>query len=500
VNIKKKVRRAFENTTPQDPAFVCSDAEHVKGSVNEMKKPSKFPRLREFAATAAAIALLICVGLGGAALIKSGFTFGPANVGVGSETTAPTETTAPNETIPEEITIHLPDETPNVVNGVYATCENYNFTYYARHNSTDFGFTLITEKPLPEDAYIVLNDIQSECIVRITADNASEGISVIPQVYWFMQEPDKDWAAHWSEMKPILEEINRLTLQAYGADSRVGATIIDPAAARQLAVEEAKYADLFEGKDGYWKDELGKWKDSNPEPLCYSYNVSIIVKNVAKREQLKSMELIAGDMSRTITMENVWLDVFALNQSAYSCNDVDTQTDWEFPANGYYSESSYLSKAFTLAVANQLPCDSGTYSLHTTKFIPKKDITFKGMYVYGDNSRVKVECAEFLIVDDQGNITKTVWTPGTDVTLHKGEKVAMQIYYKDPYTQLMNYNMNAVTILEYECEGELRQWNLRFFAKRGILAPELYLWAFEGLDMKSYYEDYYVPHYYTKTS
>ena len=55
-------------------------------------------------------------------------------------------------------------EVPNVVNGVYATCENYDFTIYKGPVTQPmFEFYLVCEDALPSDATVVLNDVEADC-------------------------------------------------------------------------------------------------------------------------------------------------------------------------------------------------------------------------------------------------------------------------------------------------------------------------------------------------
>lgn len=403
----------------------------------------------------------------------------------------PAETTGPNSTVGSTTpadSLGL-DETPKVVNGVYVTCENYDFTFYQPHNHNSIGFYVITEKPLPEDAHIVLNDITSRCTVRMTDRTDEVCRNLLPEIYWCMKEPNKDWAAHMAEIQRLDAEIQRLTRLAFGKDKpEVGDSVVDKELGEQLLKVKTEYTAL---RKMPYKDEYLAWKNSNPEPVCYFYNVIITINMVTQREQLKSMELVAGDMSRTITMKNVWLDVFAKSFSDYSCPDVDTQTRWKLPVKETDNELEW----FTWARAAELPYGSGPYAPTTSisKFIPKEDMTLKDMYVYGDNSRVKVEWVEFVIINNQGMVTNVKWIPGTEFMLRKGEKVAMRIYHSDPHTQQMYYQMTAMDVLEYECGGETRKWYHRFYATRSVNVPALYLWAFKGLNIDSYYANFYTP-------
>ena len=142
----------------------------------------------------------------------------------------PAETTGPNSTVGSTTpadSLGL-DEIPKVVNGVYVTCENYDFTFYHPHNHNSIGFYVITEKPLPEDAHIVLNDITSRCTVRMTDRTDEVCRNLLPEIYWCMKEPNKDWAAYMERIRWLREEIQRLTRLAFGKDKpEVGDSVVD---------------------------------------------------------------------------------------------------------------------------------------------------------------------------------------------------------------------------------------------------------------------------------
>ena len=83
------------------------------------------------------------------------------------------ETPQPSESVENDNTVSmqesrpnveypLPEETFHAVNGVYVTCENYDFTIYKGLSaSCELHFMLMSEKPLPEGAQLVLTDVQT---------------------------------------------------------------------------------------------------------------------------------------------------------------------------------------------------------------------------------------------------------------------------------------------------------------------------------------------------
>lgn len=101
MNTPKKIREAFENATPDVLDAVLSDCRLEQGAGIPVKGKKKGRRLLEFAATAAAVALLSGAGAAIAGLTGSGLTFSPAGQGnqdIGN--VPPLISTNPNETGP----------------------------------------------------------------------------------------------------------------------------------------------------------------------------------------------------------------------------------------------------------------------------------------------------------------------------------------------------------------------------------------------------------------
>lgn len=71
MNMDKKIRKAFENATPDVLGSVLSDCQLEKGTVIEMKEKRKNRKLLEYSAAAAAVVLLFGLGAGIAGLVGS---------------------------------------------------------------------------------------------------------------------------------------------------------------------------------------------------------------------------------------------------------------------------------------------------------------------------------------------------------------------------------------------------------------------------------------------
>lgn len=395
------------------------------------------------------------------------------------------ETTAP--TMPT-----YSGEVPNVVNGVYATCENYDFTVYKRGmTKAEFIFYLVCENALPSDAAVVLNDVEADCPIEFV-EITPRSQSVNREIYMFMQDPAMDWAAHYAERERLFSELERLKKLVYGEDGPQNGETFDSTQGDGKAYVEASRA--YFNFVNQCSDESEAYNESREKPQWHLYRVTVQVRSVGKREQLKSFTLNAGEMSRQIPMKNVWVDPQEIPGNNFASLGVKTKSTLDLPStqvdsngNGFYLETDYFSEGDRAAGK---PWEAGTTAVRLN-LIAEKDINLKNVYSYGDNDRIKVEFVELVVIGTQGTVVTSKWYPGTDLMIRKGEQVAMQICWSDPATEQANYAMNAVFIIEYEVDGTISKLRKELCLSRSLLSSaELYLWVFKGMDFESFYREY----------
>ena len=296
----------------------------------------------------------------------------------------------------------------------------------------------------------------------------------------FMQNPGMDWGTYYAEWERLDSEVKRLKELINNAQ----------ATKEELAEAERAYSAFVQ----QYNDETDAYNESKQKPKCHLYKVTVRVRSAAKREQLKSLTLNAGEMSRQIPLKNVWVDPRPISGTGHSIPGTTKLRSLELPAN-FVDESGvprvdqykYYQEGDRAA---QTPWKTGTQ--RTMAYLRATgDINLKNVYAHGDNDQIKVEYAQVVIVSPQGTAITSKWKPGTDLMIRQGESVAMAIYWSDPATEQANYAMNAVLLVEYEVDGEIWKIPYDFEICRSLLsACEHGLWVFEEMDFESFYREY----------
>ena len=406
------------------------------------------------------------------------------------EGTQPTvETTAPSGG--GSVEVILPEESFSMVNGVYASCENYDFTFYlglSANTQPKNEFYLVTEKALPEDASITIPGISADywAAIHDYSPNSDEAFfrGNNKVLYASLSNSNFDFTAYLEEGRRLLTENNRLHALIWGEDGRQPGEAFPedhPNAESYLSAQAAwqSYCDRYEA-------EYQSYLASTPMPDFHIYKVQIFFTSVPIKEQVKELELIAGEMSRRIPMKNVWIapKPKELNTKGITLNvnvvDPNTQS--------YLGADTFTS----VDTAGTYPYGTGL-SAYTCYFTATKDITLENLVPYGDNDRVRVEWVELAILSNKGTVVTAKWFPGTEMRIRKGEQVAMRIYYVDPYTALFSYGAANSFVMDYVCDGEQCQIGCGAASFRDIsqVAYEAYLQIVQGVDLSRYFREYF---------
>lgn len=407
-----------------------------------------------------------------------------------TEGTQPTEEPmAPTGGDPVEIT--LPEESFEMVNGVYATCENYDFTFYMGLNANTqpvIEFYLITEKPLPEDAAITIPGISAGYRADILDRSPSSSKEFLDGsnkvLYAFLTDPDLDFTAYLEEGRQVRSEYERLFTLVYGEDGRQPGENYPPDHPYAESFEQAKAA-LF-SYDGRYQTEYEDYCATEPMPNFHIYKVKLFLTSVPEKEQIKLLTLAAGDMSREIPMKNVWIAPKPrdMNTKGVSRNVVTLD-----PNTGFWlGESTFTS----VNSAGTFPFSSGVTG-STLYFEATKDITLNDLRPYGDNTRTRLEWVELAILSNKGTVVTAKWFPGTEMLIRKGEHVAMRIYSSEPYTELFSYGAFKSFVIDYRCDGEECQIVCGFsdFREPAVEMYPTYLQIVKGMDLSRYFREYF---------
>lgn len=100
-----------------------------------------------------------------------------------------------------------------------------------------------------------------------------------------------------------------------------------------------------------------------------------------------------------------------------------------------------------------------------------------------------------LTVTSEDNSVSFAWDGTSPYDLFPGDQVQIDLVFYSQWTAELNYGLDVVPILEFESESETA-----YIWSECNLTPvfitnlyELYAIVFDGVDMESYYKDYYYP-------
>jgi len=381
--------------------------------------------------------------------------------GCGAET--PGETSSPTEETQSSNSV-----TSKVVNGSYATCGNYNYTICMDKSGGVLNFYLICEKALPSDAYITV-DIASEYkvnILNITPTTVSGNAQILDAA---IRGADINWKDYYETLVAYDDAIAAYTHGEIDAEER------DQRISRHREYVEKYIKPLIDDPN---------YRGDTPVEF-YRYEIQVIItEKLSQPELIQEVQLVAGDMSRTIPVGNVRLEP---EEAKESTQGVRTLTSSQWSATGITtSDFSEDNGMMTPWDDKELTCSFG---FEATETITLTDVSVdESCSDYASITKVE------MVVHDQRGNTKMEWTPGTPFTVRKGECAVIYVYYYNPYLKQAEFSDCVKMQLHYECMQTEYVYEAEASHTRKWNPYHIYLWAFKGFDMKSYYYDYYLPY------
>lgn len=97
------------------------------------------------------------------------------------------------------------------------------------------------------------------------------------------------------------------------------------------------------------------------------------------------------------------------------------------------------------------------------------------------------------ITSIEGLHSEFYWDMSQPLQLYEGDQVYIDIEYYDPAAQTLDYDTRVWGYLIYEYDGGVACKSSECWVQSNVNFYELYAIIFEGLDLKSYYWDYYYP-------
>ena len=129
--------------------------------------------------------------------------------------------------------------------------------------------------------------------------------------------------------------------------------------------------------------------------------------------------------------------------------------------------------------------------------------------VFDFTAPFQMELLDFYLMDEQialldvriqvnstsGNSMDLYWDCETPIYLNAGDHVMISTYYRDDRSTQLSYTAKAWAGLDFECEKGRYSAISECTLRHELNLYELYAIVFDGVDMESYYKDYYFPVY-----
>lgn len=352
---------------------------------------------------------------------------------------------------------------------IYIHCDNINKTCYFGDVNCYFSFEILSNKPLDPES------IQ----IQIPSQNDYSVIAVIPV------ENLQDTQYNTSENTDS-GELNYLPYYVYqcyrGTDfSRVAQlwkfAVNPPAEGTEEAV---RMNDLTGGKDAYevyqqlLNAEVESYIGLNSEDVREFYVYIVEVQFEGETEEIiETMDVTIGGevyhqdlgslhlMPGNMPMNHPWADVY-----------IDTISVMAITTN-LYGEGHGQFEAFT--------------------FTATSDVTLTDFYFTdGATELLNIE----LTITSAGNTMTTSWDGDSPVYLYPDDEVRIYVYVRNPYMAGLHYDTNLFYELDMvQSEETYALVNCVQVPSQWMNYHELYAIVFDGLDLESYYRDYYYPIY-----
>lgn len=361
----------------------------------------------------------------------------------------------------------IPEVTLDPVNlladGIYCTGGNYDLEIYPFSDFLYFLVHLFTKEPLPDDAVVTLDTSVPYC-AGIEEKEYTGTVEELYPYYLYECTQGTDWAK--------MAEAYLKVQYGYYEEGQLRKKGITPTQQQKdrWAKDNEAYNLLFDACKESYLEQLEVWETAE-EPPVYHYSVGFnFTLDGTVSDVITEATLTYGGKSLTIPIGEVRLVA-------------DAELPYPF-GSGVYSES--------IAIGDhpaETPWSDEYLELLTgIDFKAKADITIKDLYFYNDAAEIS-DCSVNLT--SMGMTVNQTWSPGEEtLELLEGDEVSFRITIADQKLTQREYQNNLVLILEYEQDGETYCYYLSVQILRRHEPYEVSLWAFEGVDTQSYYQQF----------
>jgi len=126
-------------------------------------------------------------------------------------------------------------------------------------------------------------------------------------------------------------------------------------------------------------------------------------------------------------------------------------------------------------------------------FTAAYDMELLDLYLLDPN--IEILDTRLVISSGNGSSMDFYWDRISPVYLEQGDQVMIFVYYRDERQVSLDYMAKAWPVLDYKCEQGYYSAFTECTLCRELNLYELYAIVFDGVDLESYYRDYYFPKY-----
>ena len=212
-------------------------------------------------------------------------------------------------------------------------------------------------------------------------------------------------------------------------------------------------------------------------PRFYEYLIQITIDDTEVEETFSTVQVTIGD----------------------TVYDVDIGEIYIRPNSGYTNATEYLSMSQGSPLwLNSYPFGTGIENCQSDIYYAEESVTLTGLSFW-ENTMSTVEVLDVTIVlsDSADGVfersgIEIKWDGETPVYVEQGKYVGLYLTIQDERMKEINYHSNLYPVLEFECDGSTYELGseiplYRHYSDTWLL----YAIGLDGVDMESYFNDYY---------
>lgn len=385
---------------------------------------------------------------------------------------------------------------------VYFSCQNIDSDIYMNSSfMPNLRFHILSLQHVDPEEIQIFIPIQTEYAVLIeelseihtteylTSLNSEAGYANDFPYYLYQCYRGTDWKK-MGQLYTAAEEASRRQ-----SELEIAGMSSDPEYAQlQKTIDE-----FHAYRDAYVED----FQALTPEdlPVFYDYSVQIFFG-------FNNIDLESYELSRGIRVSEGFHTVdIQLGNALYTQEIGEIRLHTENLENIHQSHEDNLQDFSGIGIEGKsYPWGDGTECETLTSFLAKKDLTITKLYFYESDiklpgAHIITSSAPLILTPDLYETSETTtkdtsidfyWDLKTPLNIPAGTYVTIDLIFQDPRLSQMEYGGRLYPVMEYSVGTETRIRQTEINLDRVSLNSWLrYAIAFDGLDLESYFQDYY---------